>query len=76
MVSLCEMLEKEEIKRIQWIPTQQQLADCLVRKGVSSKKLIVDEFRSTGFSQFLGVNTFEIPDKILTDNGGEFNNEE
>ena len=38
MAGLREMLEKEEIKRIQRIPTQQQLADCLTKKGTSSKK--------------------------------------
>ena len=36
MAGLREMLEKEEIKRIHWIPTQQQLADCLTKKGASS----------------------------------------
>ena len=40
MAGLREMLEKEEIKRIQWIPTQQQLADCLTKKDASSKKLL------------------------------------
>ena len=40
LTGLCEMLEKEEIKRIQWIPTEQQLADCLTKKGTSSKKLL------------------------------------
>ena len=40
MTGLCEMLGREEIKRIQWIPTKLQLADCLTKKGVSSKKLL------------------------------------
>ena len=40
MAGLREMLEKEEIGRIQSIPTQQQLADCLTKKGRSSKKLL------------------------------------
>ena len=35
-----ELLEKEEIKRIQWIPTPQELADCLTKKGKSSNKLL------------------------------------
>ena len=40
MAGLHEMLEKEEIKKIQGIPTQQQLVDCLTKKGASSKKLL------------------------------------
>ena len=34
------MLEEEEIKKIQCIPTQQQLADCLTKQRASSKKLL------------------------------------
>ena len=35
-----EMLEKGEVKEVEWVPTEQQLADCLAKKGASSKKLL------------------------------------
>ena len=34
-----EMLEKKEIANIEWVPTE-QLADCLTKKGASSRKLL------------------------------------
>ena len=38
---LREMLEKEEPKAIEWVPTEGQLADCLTKKGASSRKLLL-----------------------------------
>jgi hypothetical protein len=38
---LREMLEKEELKAVEWVPTEGQLADCLTKKGASSRKLLL-----------------------------------
>ena len=37
---LREMLEKKELKIVEWVPTERQLADCLTKKGASSRKLL------------------------------------
>ena len=37
---LREMLEKKELKTVDWVPTERQLADCLTKKGASSRKLL------------------------------------
>ena len=37
---LREMLGKGEIDKVEWIPKEQQLADCLTKKGALSKKLL------------------------------------
>ena len=35
-----EMLETNEVAKVEWVPTEQQLADCLTKKGASSRKLL------------------------------------
>ena len=37
---LREMLEKKELHSVEWVPTERQLADCLTKKGASSRKLL------------------------------------
>ena len=42
-IDLCyirDYLERKEIESVQWIPTQEQLADGLTKRSVSSRKLI------------------------------------
>ena len=34
-----EMLEKKEVAKIEWVPAEQQLAECLTKKGASSGDL-------------------------------------
>ena len=36
-----EMLEKKELARVEWVPGEMQLADCLTKKGASSRKLML-----------------------------------
>ena len=40
MAILREMLEKQELKEINWISNKKQLADSLTKLGASSKKLL------------------------------------
>ena len=40
MADLCEMKAKGEIKCINWIPRQKQLADCLTKKSASPVQLL------------------------------------
>ena len=35
-----EMLDKTELDKVEWVPTDQQLADCLTKRGASSEKLL------------------------------------
>jgi hypothetical protein len=35
-----EMIEKSELGLVEWVPTEHQLADCLTKKGASSRKLL------------------------------------
>jgi hypothetical protein len=35
-----EMLEKSEVAKVEWVTTEKQLADCLTKKGASSRKLV------------------------------------
>ena len=35
-----EMLDKKELDKVEWVPTDQQLADCLTKRGASSEKLL------------------------------------
>ena len=37
---LKEMITKKEINEISWVPKEQQLADCLTKRGASCKSLI------------------------------------
>jgi hypothetical protein len=36
-----EMLEKKELAKVEWVPGEMQLADCLTKKGASSRKLML-----------------------------------
>ena len=38
---LREMIEKKELSKVEWVPTERQLADCLTKKGASSRKLLM-----------------------------------
>ena len=38
---LREMLEKKELAKVEWVPTELQLADCLTKKGATSRKLLL-----------------------------------
>ena len=35
-----EMVEKKEVAKVEWVSTEKQLADCLTKKGASSRKLV------------------------------------
>ena len=35
-----EMVEKNEVAKVEWVSTEKQLADCLTKKGASSRKLV------------------------------------
>ena len=35
-----EMVEKKEVAKVEWVSTEKQLADCLTKKGASSRKLL------------------------------------
>ena len=37
---LREMIDKPEIKKVTWVPTKDQLADCLTKRGSSPLKLL------------------------------------
>ena len=37
---LGEVLEKGELAEVEWVPAELQLAECLTKKGVSSRKLL------------------------------------
>ena len=37
---LREMIGKGEIKKVPWVPTKDQLADCLTKRGSSPSKLL------------------------------------
>ena len=42
-VDICvvrDYIKKEEIKEVCWIPTEQQLADCLTKSGANPAKLL------------------------------------
>ena len=38
--AIKEMVEKKEIEAIAWIPAKYQLADCLTKRGASTKSLL------------------------------------
>ena len=40
MAILREMVQRNEIQAITWIPTSKQIADCLTKRGSSSIKLL------------------------------------
>ena len=40
-VDICKMMENKEISQVSWIDTQKQLANCLTKKGASSKSLLI-----------------------------------
>ena len=40
MAILREMIDRKEIERISWIPTDTQIADALTKKGVPSFKIL------------------------------------
>jgi hypothetical protein len=35
-----EIVEKKEVAKVEWVSTEKQLADCLTKKGASSRKLV------------------------------------
>ena len=37
---LCELLEKKEINSVKWISSEEQLANCLTKRGASCDSLL------------------------------------
>ena len=38
--TLCEMLEKKEINSVKWISSEEQLTNCLTKRGASCDSLV------------------------------------
>jgi len=49
--TIKEMVENKEIKSVSWIPAKYQLADCLTKRGASTRTLL-DTINNGRFPSF------------------------